>query len=631
METRKSKITTHGRNADLQTSSLNEETREIEVVFGSEYPVLRYDWGRDEYFSERLSFDPAHVNMERMDGGVAPVLDNHDSFRGASGTLGVVRSAELNGDHGTAVLRFADTDDVENTWRKVKDGIIRSVSVGYRVSEYSDTGERDENGYPIRLATDWTPMEVSIAPIPADPTSVARKDDIEKYEVRIVGEDKPEPKKPTPNPKAEEVRNAIKSRQRDAGNKSKLYKMATLKDLQASRKAFEDEFANLDGLSERDETQETRYNELIEKIGELNTSIEREEKAAQIRAARAAAGEAADTGESKEKEKMAKRFSFSQAIRSVISRESVDGVAKEMRDHALSNGHPGGGDIIIPSDFVRAGSADDFQASSGDGSGYVATEVGSFIEGLMMPLMVEDWGTQVFQNQTANLKFPRESVNADATQEGEVDAGAASGAELDELTLSPVRFHNDTKYSKQLLLQGGASVESDIAGMLRRGHERRLLKYIFATALTNAGNDIAAGDTADYDAIANSLINAVLEDEGLTDNCRFVMSPSTHEYFQSAVSVTGISQLLNENTRTLKGGYNYHATPYMADASSGVGQILFGDWSNAVLAYFGSIDIVVDPFSSKDTAQVELAMNRWADFDLRQVNGWAKEDGVTVS
>ncbi|HMA77637.1 MAG TPA: hypothetical protein VKP88_00680, partial [Candidatus Paceibacterota bacterium] len=93
----------------------------------------------------------------------------------------------------------------------------------------------------------------------------------------------------------------------------------------------------------------------------------------------------------------------------------------------------------------------------------------------------------------------------------------------------------------------------------------------------------------------------------------------------------GISQLLNENTRTLKGGYNYHATPYMADASSGVGQILFGDWSNAVLAYFGSIDIVVDPFSSKDTAQVELAMNRWADFDLRQVNGWAKEDGVAVS
>lgn len=622
MEHRKVKITMNGRSAVL--SSVNEETREIEVRFGSDYPVDRYDWNREEYFSEVLSFNPDHVRMQRLIDGAAPVLDNHNGWNGAAGALGRVMSAELNGDHGTAVLRFADTPDVENTWRKVSTGIIQTVSVGYRVYSYTETGERTADGVPVRLATDWEPYEISVAPMPADPTAKARKTD-EHFEARVITTDE--------DVDAElqrEIQEEI-NRQRDVGTKPHTFMSLSLNDLKASRKAFEDEVVALDAVQERDDAQDERLIQLLDKVEAMNADIARKEKIESLKAARIAQDGTADTGEASEKAKMKKRFSFSQAVRDVLNNGGVSGVAKEMRDHALNRGHQGGGNIVIPADFVRAGGADDFQAEQGDGSGYVATEVGSFIEGLMMPLTIEEWGTRVFPNQTANLMFPRESVNADATQEGEVDAGAASGAEMDDLTLQPVRFHNDTTYSKQLMLQGGPSVESDIAGILRRGHDRRLLRYIFSTALTNAGNDIAADDTGNYDAIANSLINAVITDEGLTEDCRFVMSPSTHEYFQSAVSVTGISQLLNENTRTLKGGYNYHVTPYMVDASSGVGQILFGDWANAVLAYFGGIDLVVDPFSAKDTAQIEITMNRWADFDLRQANAFAKEDGVSVT
>lgn len=626
-----------GYRAD-KLGEVNTEDRTVEVVFGSEYPVVRWMWnGRDyEQFNEILSFDPEHIDIGRMEGGTAPVLDNHDRYGGTRSTLGVVESAELKGDHGTAVLRFSKKPSADEVFQDVQDGILRAVSVGYVVREYQDTGEVGANGLPNYRATDWEALEVSIAPVPADPnakTTGSREHDVTTA-VRIIGRESeaPEVKKPVKEVRKEaqkEDKKQVTQATRDAKPQNKSYMKVNINDLKASRKALEDEFGTLDVLTERDETQEARYNEVIAKIDDLNASIEREEKAEAIRAARVAAGEAASNAEEKEKKNMVKRFSFSEAVRGALS-GGVTGVAAEMREHAINNGHTGAGDIVIPGDFQRAGAADDFQAGSGDGSGYVATESGTFIEGLMMPLSIEAWGTQVFNNQMANLKFPRESVNADATQEGEVDAGAASGAEMDELTLSPVRFHNDTKYSKQLLIQGGNAVESDIAGILRRGHERRLLKHVFNTALA-AATDIAAADGADYDAIANSLINTVLGNEGLTENCRFVFSPSTHEYMQSAVSVTGISQLLNENTKTLKGGYSYHATPYMADASAGVGQVLFGDWANAVLAYFGGIDIVVDPYSAKDTAQVELTMNRWADFDLRQAGGFAMENGVAVS
>jgi HK97 family phage major capsid protein len=607
------------RSARAEAGTLNEEQREISVVFGTEHPVRRYDWEKQRFFMEVLSFNPDHVNMERMENGSAPVLDNHDSWRGTSGALGIVERAELKGDHGVATLRFAKTPDVDNVWSKVQDGILRSVSVGYRVNEYSVDGLH-ENGLHIYRATDWEPIEVSIAPMPADPKSQAVRSATVRYEApKVINEEKPK---------------------RDAevvNNKKGTVMVQNVNDLKASRKALEDEMATLHALTERDETQEARYTDLVGKIDDVTKKIETKEAADRQLAARAAAGEGASKSEEQEQKQMIKRFSFSEAAKDVLGRNGVQGVAREMREHAQAKGHMGAGDIVIPGDFKRAGSADDFQAASGDGSGYVATEVGSFIEGLTAPLMIESWGTQIFTNQTANLKFPRESVKATATNEGEVDAGAASGAELDELTLSPNRYHNDTKYSKQLLLQGGASVEKDIAGILRRGHERKLLADIFTGAAGITGitgisgvNDIAAADGADYKAIATALITAVLEDHGLNDNCRFVLSPSAYEYMSNAAAIAGVSALLNEQARTIK-TYDYHATPYLADASSGVGQIVFGDWTNAVLAYFGGIDIVIDPYSAKDTAQVEITMNRWVDFDLRQPYGFAFENAVSVS
>lgn len=606
-------------------STVNDENRTVEVTFATEYPVQRYDGQNRTYFNEVLSFDPSHVDMERMTNGTAPVLNNHMNT-GTDGVLGKVESARLEGDHGVAVLRFAKTPDVDNTWEKVRDGILTGVSVGYRVNEY--TVEKNDD-IPTYRATSWQPLEVSIAPVPADPRSSVRSatedavivlNDIDETDevVEVV----------------EEVNNNLPTR--DAEAKIDKYMKVSLNDLKASRKALEGEFATLDALTERDATQEARYSEVIEKIDTVNADIAREEKAEAIRAARLSAGMATESGEAKEKSEMKKRFSFTESVRDVLNSGSVKGVAREMLDHAMRNGHQGSGQIVIPADFIRAGAADDFQTVD-DGSGFVATEVGGFIEGLTAPLMIENWGTQVF-NLTSNVQFPRESVKAIATDEGEVDPGAASNMAMDELTLSPKRYHNDTKYSKMLLTQGGPQVESVIAAALRRGHERKLLSDIFSGAASPgiAGilnitgvNDIAAADTGDHSAIALDLEAAVLEDHGLSPNCRYILSPSAYRYFAEAAKVTGVSGVIDQNN--LVNGYAYHKTPYLADASTGVGQAIFGDWANAMLAYFGGIDLVIDPYSAKDTAQIEIAMNRFVDFNLGQPAAFAFENGITAT
>ena len=607
------------REASSVVSSVNDESRTIEVTFGTTYPVQRYDGQNARYFNEVLSFDPAHVRMERMENGTAPVLNNHMNT-GTDGVLGKVESARLEGDHGVAVLRFAKTSDVDNTWEKVRDGIISGVSVGYRVNEYTVT---DRSGdVPTYTATSWEPLEVSIAPVPADPRSSVRS---ATENVEIKGDEKI-------------IEDIKEMDQRDAApivEQNKAKKM-NLNDLKASRKAMENELADLNALTEMDDVQSARFAEVVGKIDDITKSIELKERAAEQLKARAVAGEAQSTSEEKEISKLKKRFSITESVRDLMDGKGLSGVAMEMKTEAARQGHHGQG-IVIPANFQRAGAADDFQAGSGDGSGFVATEVGAFIEGLTAPLEVEAWGTQVLRGLSGNVQFPRESVKATATAEGEVDDDANSGMEMDELTLSPKRYANTTKFSKQLMYQATGDVEAIIANALRRGHERKVLSDIFTgsagitgiTGITGV-NDIAAADTADYAAIVAALEAAVLADHGLTPNARFVLSPSAYDYISKAVNVTGVSALIDNMNNTVK-GYTYHKTPYLADASAGVGQAVFGDWSNAVLAFFGAVDIVVDPYSAKNTAQVEITMNQFIDFNLTQPAAFAFEDGITIS
>ena len=605
------------REAAPVVSSVNEENRTVEVTFGTTYPVQRFDGQNNTYFNEVLSFSPDHVRMERMTNGTAPVLNNHMNT-GTDGVLGKVEAARLEDGHGVAVLRFAKTPDVDNTWLKVRDGIISGVSVGYRVHEYTITDRSGDT--PTYMATSWEPLEVSIAPVPADPRSSVRS---ATTDVEILG-----------NETIIEENKDMVARDAEPITKSNKANKMNLNDLKASRKAMENELNDLNVLSEMDDVQKVRFEELVGKIDETTKSIELKEKAEAMLKARAVAG-AASKSEENEITSMKKGFSITESVRDLMDGKGLNGVASEMKQEAARQGHHGQG-IVIPASFQRTGAEDNFQ-TTGEGAGFVATEVGAFIEGLTAPLEVEAWGTQVLRGLTGNVQFPREHDKATATAEGEVDDDAASGMNLDELTLSPKRYANTTKFSKQLMYQATGDVENIIANALRRGHERKVLSDIFTggtgitgiTGITGV-NDIAAADTADYAAIIAALESAVLEDSGLTPNARFVLSPSAYEYISKAVNVTGVSALIDNMNNTIR-GYNYHKTPYLADASSNVGQAVFGDWSNAILAYFGAIDIVVDPYSAKNTAQVEITMNQFIDFNLTQPAAFAFENGITAS
>jgi hypothetical protein len=153
--------------AAITPRSLNDEERTVDLTFATGAPVRRYDWMSGTAYIEKLSMDPAHVRLERLNGG-APLLDSHSGYRLAH-VMGVVEegTAELSGAKGKATVRFSKRADVEPFYQDVRDKVIRNVSVGYVVHAYEETPGK--NGKPAtRLAVDWEPYEVSLVPMPAD-------------------------------------------------------------------------------------------------------------------------------------------------------------------------------------------------------------------------------------------------------------------------------------------------------------------------------------------------------------------------------------------------------------------------------------------------------------------------------
>ncbi|HPM40810.1 MAG TPA: hypothetical protein PLY45_00045 [bacterium] len=158
------------RRAEVRPQSLDKKNRTVEVVFSTGARVMRRPFF-DEPYWEELSLDPAHVRLDRLNNG-APFLRVHDDWTLES-VLGVVESAATDGSVGTAVIRFSERPDVEPVFNDITSGILRHVSVGYKVWHY-DEMPKAEDGIRVLRATDWEPVELSAVPVGADDGAVVR-------------------------------------------------------------------------------------------------------------------------------------------------------------------------------------------------------------------------------------------------------------------------------------------------------------------------------------------------------------------------------------------------------------------------------------------------------------------------
>jgi HK97 family phage prohead protease len=188
-------LQTHKQDLNLRAAfaptTYDEKDRSVEIVWTTGSQVKRYDWERDSYYMEQLEVSNDAIDFERLNAG-APVLSNHDAYS-LNSVIGVVDRAWVENGEGKAKIRFSEREEVKAIIADVKDGILRNISVGYRVDNYEITESNNES-LPIYTAKRWTPMEISLVTIPADSGAQVRS---EKADLKQPTEEKTEMAKET--------------------------------------------------------------------------------------------------------------------------------------------------------------------------------------------------------------------------------------------------------------------------------------------------------------------------------------------------------------------------------------------------------------------------------------------------
>jgi hypothetical protein len=159
-----------------EVTSFDEAARTVDLIFSTGAAVERFDWMSGKRYLEKLAITPDAIRLDRLNAG-APLLDSHSAWS-VSDQLGavVVGTARVEKGKALATVRFSAREAVAPIVQDVKDGIIRSVSVGYRVHKFEeDAGKGDK--MPVRTATDWEPYEVSMVSMPADAGAKVRDGD----------------------------------------------------------------------------------------------------------------------------------------------------------------------------------------------------------------------------------------------------------------------------------------------------------------------------------------------------------------------------------------------------------------------------------------------------------------------
>lgn len=159
--------------AKAKENSINIEERTAEFVFSSGAKGLRRSW--DGSFFEQLSMERESIDLTSFIDG--PLLIDHDATS-VNNVIGRVIDAKIENGLGIARVRFGKDEISNNYFSRVCDGMLPTVSIGYRVHEYEDVSEKDNKGPPTYLVTRWEPLELSLVSIPMDNQARLRSQEV---------------------------------------------------------------------------------------------------------------------------------------------------------------------------------------------------------------------------------------------------------------------------------------------------------------------------------------------------------------------------------------------------------------------------------------------------------------------
>lgn len=616
MPQKKIKSSALSREFSFDRAAVDAEARTLPISFSSEFPVERW------FGTEILDHSPDAVNLGRLNDG-APLLLGHNW----DDQIGVVESAQVSGDKiGRAIVRFGKSARAEEILQDVIDGIRTKISVGYRIDEMVLEKQEKDKGDTYR-ATRWTPLEISIVPIPADP-SIGVGRELNETEIIVRGLPEEEPARQEENIMPDQTINVeeVKSEARKA-EQARVREILAVGDKCG---CIEDARAFVDSGKSAEEFRAFVLNEKWGKSGQIR--------------------EVKDNPEIGLTDKERGQYSFLRALNAAASGDWKDaGFELECSRAAakLLRRDPQG--FFIPHDaMVHGRDYVSIGLTNHTGEKTVATDLlsGSFIEMLRNSMMVRQMGMRVLSGLVGDIAIPRQTGGATAYWLTEDANSTDSIQAFDQLTMTPKTVSGQTQVTRKLLQQSSLDVEN----LIRQDLATVLALAIDVTALHSDGTSnrpkgivgtsgiatVALGANGLAPTYANivemetqvAIDNALLGSVGYLTNAK-VRGKLKTTFINSTGGETPIWQKGDGPGWGEMNGYragvsNQVSSTLTKGTSTGVcSAIFFGNWADLIMGMWGGLDVIVDPYSGSSSGRVKVVMFQDCDLLIRHAESFS--------
>lgn len=589
----------------VQREAVNKETRTAVLAFASEEPAERY-WGR-----EILDCTATAMRMGRLAAG-ANLLCDHDT----RDVVGVVESVEIGVDRvARAVVRFGRSVRAEEVWQDVCDDIRRNVSVGYLIHEAKLVEQRD--GVDTYRVTDWEPLELSLVAVPADATVG-------------VGRSATGPCSTNPIETLKEARTMSEVTQAAPAAAAPAAIVVEAKRdhaLEITKIA-----ATMPGGAE-----------LALRSIQAGHTVEQ----FQAEAIRAMASKPLPTSDIGLTDKEARSFSVVRAIAALANpsdqaaqraaafeREASDAVAKVTGK--ASRG------FYLPTDVQKA-QRRDLTAGTNNAGGYtVATEMraGDFIDALRNAMVIMGMGTRMLTGLVGNIAIPKLSAGATHYWVAENAAPTESQQTLAQVTMTPKTVGAFTDISRRLLLQSSLDVEQ----MVRDDLAKVIGLAVQGAAINGSGSSnqpsglltlVTAGVVGGTNGLAPTWANIIALETAVavanadSGTMGYLTNTKVRGKLKGTEKFGSTGMPVWEAGSTPLNGYQAAVTNAVPSnltkgSSSGVcSAILFGNWADLMIGMWGSLDLMVDPYSGSTAGTVRVVALQDVDIAVRNVESFA--------
>lgn len=614
---------------ELDRATVDEKARTVELSFSSEAPVERW------FGVEILDHSPSSVDLSRLNSGGALLMDHN-----TRDLVGVVvdGSAKIGSDKkGRAVVRFGKSARAQEIFEDVQSGIRRLVSTGYRIEKL--VTEKVEKGVETLRAMSWTPLEISLVSVPADPTVGVGRGEENQFET-VVEPLKRESRfmETTPSPAPPPVATPSPA----PIPRSAEYN-ATFAEIEAIGEQLKKRgVPGIDALTTRALTTKMDVEAFRAEAFKLLPAVQ------PIRAA-----EPLDV-----KPKDWARYSITRAIRMQLPGQKRDGIEEEINQEIAMKGGARAEGVWVPREaMVLAGQQRNFIAGTGTlGGMLVQTDnLGSqFIELLRNRALVSGLGARMI-NLSNPVTIPRQNAAGAVNWVGETVAATLSTGNFTQITLTPLGLSAFQQYGKQLLSESDPSIDALIRDDIMQIIALEIDRVVFhgtgspqptGITATTGVTTIALGANGSAFTVANgrasmvSLETAVAVANADVGNIAYVSNPRVRGRLkmidESAATNTAQWVWKQSGGRGEVNGYMAAVTNQISaiqtqgTATTICSSVFFGNWQDILIASFnnGATDLLIDPYTLGANAVVRVIARHWADMAIRHPASFAVLLGV---